>query len=82
MLIFDCDDLQWFILAKHTNDTVLYVNHIWQGRSQNYIKGGSKFGRPLLSRHRFTDKTLGHQRKRTPSSTRLFTLYCKNKIIR
>ena len=29
MLFFDCDDLQWFILAKHTNDTVLYVNRIW-----------------------------------------------------
>ena len=38
-----------------------------QGHSQNYIKGGSKFSRPLLSRHRFTDKTLGHQRKRAPS---------------
>ena len=35
-----------------------------QGRSQNYIKGGSKF-----SRHRFTDKTLGHQRKRAPSGS-------------
>ena len=40
-----------------------------QGRSQNYIKGGPKFSRPLLSRDTdsLSGKTLGHQRKRAPS---------------
>ena len=40
-----------------------------QGRGQNYIKGGLKFSRHLLSRDTdsLSGKTLGHQRKRTPS---------------
>ena len=48
-----------------------------------YIKGGSKFSKPLLSRDTdsLSDKTLGYQRKHAPSGISLFTLYSKNKVI-
>ena len=40
-----------------------------QGHSQSYIKGGSKFSRPWLSRDKdsLSGKTVGHQSKRAPS---------------
>ena len=74
----------WIVLLFIFSNDLINKFHCTQGRSQNYIKGGSKFSKPLLSRD--TDslscKTLGYQRKHVPSGIWLFTLYCKNKVIR
>ena len=65
LLLVLCSMVTIFLLVEGVS---LHIIATWQGHSQNYIKGGSKFSRSLLNRHThsLSGKTLDHQRKRAP----------------